>query len=325
MEDNKFRLSHQLYRIVKYDKGDVEAKLKKVKYMVKLGADVNACIYGKTILSWVKEDKIEPEVMKFLKENGAEEWEISKKEALDKGRQCWGDDGRLKSMEEIREVIRDGGSMGAPFVDVKSLFKELSVDDLNSLLKETPDDYVIFGHVILSGRGLTELPDMSRAEVGGAFICSNNKLTSLKGAPKKNYFMFDCSNNQLTTLEGGPQGVCANYDCHRNNLTSLKGAPREVHATFECNNNKLLSLEGGPEVVKKVYSCQNNKLKDLVGAPSSVGMDFDCRGNELVSLKGKPKKIGENFIIEDEVLQRINDENRKNGGFWNKILGGIGR
>ena len=68
-----------------------------------------------------------------------------------------------------------------------------------------------------------------------------------------------------------------------------------------------------------------NKLKDLVGAPSSVGMDFDCRGNELVSLKGKPKKIGENFIIEDEVLQRINDENRKNGGFWNKILGGIGR
>ena len=47
MNDNQKKLNEQLLNVVLSDKGSDEAKLKKVKYLVRLGADVNQKVNGK--------------------------------------------------------------------------------------------------------------------------------------------------------------------------------------------------------------------------------------------------------------------------------------
>ena len=46
MSGNNERLNEQLLNVVLSDKDSEEAKLKKLKYLLRLGADVNAKIYG---------------------------------------------------------------------------------------------------------------------------------------------------------------------------------------------------------------------------------------------------------------------------------------
>ena len=82
MSNNQEKLNLQLLNVIKSKSKDFETKLKKVKYLIRLGADVNAKLYGKSILSWaVIDGNIEPSITLFLKEKGAEEFEISKEEA----------------------------------------------------------------------------------------------------------------------------------------------------------------------------------------------------------------------------------------------------
>lgn len=88
----------------------------------------------------------------------------------------------------------------------------------------------------------------------GDFSCSENGLTSLKGAPQKIGGDFDCWENELTTLENGPQIVLKNYNCSGNRLISLKGAPQKIGGDFRCRaNNQLTSLKY-ISVCKYIYS-----------------------------------------------------------------------
>jgi hypothetical protein len=48
---------------------------------------------------------------------------------------------------------------------------------------------------------------------------------------------FDCSENNLTSLKGAPQTVGENFNCKENKLTSLKGAPQKVGRNFYCFRN----------------------------------------------------------------------------------------
>ena len=86
--------------------------------------------------------------------------------------------------------------------DVKLSFKEdgrilFTQDGQEYDLNHLPDGFEITGSIDLSGRGLTELPDLSKVVVKGNFNCSGNHLTSLEGAPKGVRF-FNYSNNPLT-------------------------------------------------------------------------------------------------------------------------------
>ena len=149
---------------------------------------------------------------------------------------------------------------------------------------------VIKGNVNLNNLYLTELFDLSDVEVIGGFYCSDNNLTSLKGAPK-------AVRNSPFKFKPG------NFYCHNNQLTNLEGAPITVDHDFYCHNSKLISLEGGPKSVGIVdkqngkYSCVGNNLSDLEGAPESVGWHFECYNNPFTSLKGIPKYIGGDFVI----------------------------
>ena len=106
----------------------------------------------------------------------------------------------------------------------------------------------VTGDVNLRDLGLTKIA-INFTEVGGFFICSNNQLTSLEGAPKKVGGNFYCSRNQLTSLVGAPEKVGGCFWCYSNKLTSLEGSPEKVGGSFWCYNNKLKSTKGKPEFI----------------------------------------------------------------------------
>ena len=116
MSANQEKLNEQLLNVVLSDKDSDEAKLKKVKYLVRLGADVNAKMYGKSVLSWVKKDeKVAPEIIEFLKEKGAKEWMISKEGAERLGYEMvWriGGDEEEK-IKEVKELLKEGADVNA--------------------------------------------------------------------------------------------------------------------------------------------------------------------------------------------------------------------
>ena len=96
--------------------------------------------------------------------------------------------------------------------------------------------------------------------VDGNFVCWDNQLITLEGAPKKVDGDFWCFNNQLTTLEHAPQRVDGTFDCGFNQLTTLAHAPNSVGVDFNCSGNKLTSLEGLPVVPGTLYLSYNPTL-----------------------------------------------------------------
>ena len=113
MSANQEKLNEQLFNVVADEKVSDEARLKKVKYLVRLGADVNARLYGKSVLSKAIEKGAGVEVQNFLREKGAEEWVISKEEALEVSQGFWDDEGYLKSFKEIKELLKKGADVEA--------------------------------------------------------------------------------------------------------------------------------------------------------------------------------------------------------------------
>ena len=165
-------------------------------------------------------------------------------------------------------------------------------------LYNLPKGFVIKNDIDISGKNLRRLPDLSDVEVRKSFDCSNNNLTSLKGAPKKVGGAFNCAKNKLTSLEGAPVIVGGMFLCWQNELTSLAGGPKQVGGSYFCENNKLISLEGAPDKINRNFSCSNNLLTSLKGAPLSVGKIFSCENNKLESLDGAPKRIGLAFFYD---------------------------
>lgn len=72
------------------------------------------------------------------------------------------------------------------------------------------------------------------------------------------YFM--CSMNKLISLKGSPQIVNGDFYCDSNKLASLEGAPKIVRGTFSCTLNPLQSLEGAPEVIEGEF--QSDQFSD---------------------------------------------------------------
>ena len=95
-------------------------------------------------------------------------------------------------------------------------------------------------------------------KVKGYFVCSDNKLATIDGAPQEVGGYFICSNNNLTTLEGAPQKVGGGFSCKDNKLTTLEGAPQEVGDGFDCSHNELTTLEYAPHKVGGDFYCSNN-------------------------------------------------------------------
>ena len=157
----------------------------------------------------------------------------------------------------------------------------------------------------------TEKFPVQFGRVGGSFICEDNQLTSLQGAPSSVGGIFSCSSNQLTSLQGAPSSVGGKFYCHDNKLTSLQGAPSSVGGSFDCSYNKLTSLQGAPSNVGDSFICEDNQLTSLQGAPSSVDGKFtlDYSPN-LPLLRTIVAKVGvsfENRIRYPTIVGRIEE------------------
>ncbi len=113
MSDNQERLNEQLFNVIADEKASDEARLKKMKYLLYLGADVNARLYGKSVLSKAIEKEAGAQVVEFLREKGANEWVISKEEAKKLSQGFWDDKGELKSLDEIKELLKKGADVNA--------------------------------------------------------------------------------------------------------------------------------------------------------------------------------------------------------------------
>jgi hypothetical protein len=125
-------------------------------------------------------------------------------------------------------------------------------------------------------------PQTGLVDVDGDFYCSDQDLTDFKGVRFGVVTDdFNCSNNRLTSLEGAPQKVGRGFYCPNNRLTSLEGAPQIVGGNFDCSVNSLTSLEDGPQTVGGFYNCFSNLLTSLEGAPQSVGRRFYCSDNQV--------------------------------------------
>ena len=134
MNDNQKKLNEQLVKVVLSDKDSDEAKLKKVKYLIRLGANVNQKVNGKSLLKIVRE-KGYKEMENVIKESLMKSFEklldgdkfervldeceyangrkvvVSKQKAIDLGKQFWDEDGNLKSAKEIEDLILQGADV----------------------------------------------------------------------------------------------------------------------------------------------------------------------------------------------------------------------
>lgn len=94
--------------------------------------------------------------------------------------------------------------------------------------------------VYLNGRNLTEIP-LQFNYVWGSFHCHNNKLTSLKGSPKRLLGQyFQCQDNQLTDLEYFP--IVEDYtrsSVGMNPLKSISGYNGNIDL-LSCENKDRL-------------------------------------------------------------------------------------
>ena len=84
-----------------------------------------------------------------------------------------------------------------------STLLESTLPEVSSLddLKGATEPVNVTGDVELFNMDLIRLP-VKFGEVGGYFYCSDNKLTSLEGAPSQVGGEFSCSGNKLTSLVG---------------------------------------------------------------------------------------------------------------------------
>jgi hypothetical protein len=182
-------------------------------------------------------------------------------------------------------------------------FLKKSNEDLDSICKKwdinnyTIKDGLVYvdGSVDLYAKKLTKLP-LKFGEVSGNFTCSDNRLTSLEGAPTRVGGDFNCYGNQLTSLEGAPTRVGGGFLCSYNNLINLEGAPSRVGGYFECSYNNLINLEGAPEVVEKNFYCYNNKLTTLKGGSKVRGTTYLAFNNQLINFYGFPEDGWEGLV-----------------------------
>jgi len=119
-------------------------------------------------------------------------------------------EGRKEKLKQMnirllsQEVIDGDLKIDESFMDINPKFVKLNK---------------VNGHVRLNGGLWTEIPEwLKDVEIKGSFICSYNKLTTLKNCPQKIGESFYCSNNQLVSLEGSPENIGGDFYCYNNKV-----------------------------------------------------------------------------------------------------------
>jgi len=201
---------------------------------------------------------------------------------------------------------------------MKREVKQLIEEAIAGMMIKESDDKEYQGNVRSWGEWLKLKAD-GYTSVKGNFDCTRNKLTSLKGSPRKVGGDFVCMENPLISLEGCPDEVGGVYNISGcKGIKSLKGLPNTIHGLHNwggslislkdspqivtgnftiANNVSLTSLEGGPQKIGGLLDVSSCNLKSLIGGPKDVGGDYKCYDNpNLKSYEGRPLKLGGLFV-----------------------------
>jgi hypothetical protein len=208
----------------------------------------------------------------------------------------------LPMTQRVKEVLWEVYGTDDRKVMAK-LYKKIAIDGQGSWAR---GGWSCLGSVVIPKMGLTKLPKFQ--DVNGYFDCSENKLTSLEGAPDSIHGAFTCADNKLTSLKGCTTRGVAKFYCHNNKLTSLVGGPPRLesgNAEYSCGNNPLKSLKGAPQKVTGDFWCEETPLRTLEGAPDRVGGDFNCYESKLTSLKGAPQGVARDFNCFENSLSNL--------------------
>jgi hypothetical protein len=157
--------------------------------------------------------------------------------------------------------------------------------------------------VDIKSLSLTHFP-VQFGVINGDFICSQNQLISLKGAPYEIKGNFSCQGNQLTTLEYCPKKVKSSIDLGNNKLVSLKGLPNICNGDLDLRSNQLTSLEGCSEIVLNTFICSFNKLYSLEFGPKEA-FSYICSSNQLTSLDYAPEIVPDMFVCSNNQLTSL--------------------
>ena len=123
----------------------------------------------------------------------------------------------------------------------KELIKEICIRyKIKNYTINKDESIDVNDNVNLSSMGLSELP-LKFNNILGSFHCHNNKLTSLKGSPKRLLGQyFQCHHNQLTDLEYSP--IVEDYtrsSVGMNPLKSISGYNGNIDL-LSCENKDRL-------------------------------------------------------------------------------------
>ena len=114
-------------------------------------------------------------------------------------------------------------------------------------LVDVDGNVFIIGKKLEPSNKLTELP-LKFGTITGSFICYDNFLTSLEGAPHTVGGDFNVDNNELTSFEFAPKSVVGNFLAHNNNIRSFEGLVN-IGGYLNC---------GGSNPVDKIWKIISN-------------------------------------------------------------------
>ena len=175
MSGSNERLNEALVEVVRDKKISSSIRLKKAKYFIGLGANVNTKMFGKSVLSMAL-DNADTELARYLEIKGGKEWEISKEEAETLGKKFLElDMGDIKDVEMIKSLIKQGAEVNIKSSKVSSVLRRAicceQIDIVSLLLKRGVDVNAQYEN------GATALMSAS--------ICKNKKMVDMlleKGA-----------------------------------------------------------------------------------------------------------------------------------------------
>ena len=216
----------------------------------------------------------------------------------------------------IKDVYNGGKSMrtridASKLTSLKRLPKKFTSDVILDLNLDiiTDDEITIPENVLLirifESSKIQKLPqDMSDIS-----LTINNeykdRITSLKGCPKKigNFRILDVKN--ITNLIGSPEETKLFYIFGCNKLISLKGCPKIVNGNFELVScPKITCIDDFPEYVMGDVILKDMNLNDFKGLPNKINGNLYIDYCKVKSLEGLPNEIKGKLICHNSQLNR---------------------
>ena len=315
MSDNQKKLNEQLVKVVLDDSLTDEVRLKKVKYLVRLGANVNQKVNGKSLLKIARE-KGYKEIEEAIKESLVQSFEkllegdkfervldeceyanghkviVSKEKAINLGKQFWGNDGKLKSAKEIEVLIQQGAD-----VNIKN-------KDGNTAL------------IIASEKGSLDLVNMLLENGADVQQKDGRGWTALMWASS-------CRNKEIVEMLIS-KGADINAKSQEGNTALMFASKRGE------NEIAKMLLEGGADVnVQNKYG--STALSWAAGSGHKEIVEMLLEGGADVHQKDKYGETALMKAADKETKKVIKEHIKKTGGeptigeFFGKIFGGLTR